>query len=96
MHLPTDEQELYVWMAILTAVYLLVAYGIQWKTKGFSDQDRFALTRVFDATTFAGSIMLLLGLMSPAVLVAIGSTKLFLLIAGFGGAVYGLHALAPR
>jgi hypothetical protein len=34
---------------------------------------------------FAGSAMLLLGLMSPPVLAAIGSTKLFLLIAGFGG-----------
>jgi hypothetical protein len=96
MHLPTDEQELYVWMAIITAVYLLLAYGIQYKLKGFANQDRFALTRVFDATTFAGSAMLLLGLLSPAVLTALGSTKLFLLIAGFGGTVYGLHALAPR
>jgi hypothetical protein len=97
MHLlPTDEQEVYVWMAIITAIYLALAYGIQFKFKGFTNQDRFALTRVFDATTFAGSVMLLFGLMSPPVLVAIGSTKLFLLIAGFGGTVYGLHALAPR
>jgi hypothetical protein len=96
MHLPADEQELYVWMAIITAIYLLLAYGIQYKIKGFAGQDRFALTRVFDATTFSGSIMLLFGLLSPSVLIAIGSTKLFLLIAGFGGTVYGLHALAPR
>jgi hypothetical protein len=97
MHLlPTDEQEVYVWMAGITACYLVVAYSIQYASKGFSNQERFALTRVFDATTFAGSIVLLWGLVSPQVLVAIGSTKLFLLIAGFGGAVYGLHALAPR
>jgi hypothetical protein len=96
MHLPNDEQELYVWIAVITAIYLGVAYLIQFKSKGFADQDRYALTRVFDATTFSGSSMLLLGLMAPNVLVAIGSTKLFLLIAGFGGVVYGLHALAPR
>jgi hypothetical protein len=40
--------------------------------------------------------MLLLGLFSPVVLLAIGDTKPFLLIAGFSGFVYGLHALAPR
>ena len=60
------------------------------------NQERFAFTRVFDATTFSGSIMLLLGLVSPTVLAAIGSTKLFLFIAGFGGTIYGVHALAPR
>jgi hypothetical protein len=96
MHLPADEQEVYVWMVLLAAIYLSLAYIIQYKLKGFAGQDRFALTRVFDATTFAGSVMLLLGFLFPSVLVAIGSTKIFLLIAGLGGTVYGFHALAPR
>lgn len=85
-----------MWMAVITAIYLGIAYAIQYKQKGFSDQDKYALTRVFDGTTFADSSMLLMGLVSPHVLTAIGNTKLFLLIAGFGGVVYGLHALAPR
>jgi formate/nitrite transporter FocA (FNT family) len=96
MHLPTDEQALYVWMAVLAAVYLAAAYAIQFKFKGLSNQDKYALTRVFDATTFAGSTMLLLGLTEPAVLTAIGSTKPFLFVAGFAGITYCLHALKPR
>jgi hypothetical protein len=51
------------------------------------------LTRIFDAGTFSGSIMLLLGLLNDTVLKAIGSTKPFLLIAGLAGVLYGLHAL---
>jgi hypothetical protein len=41
------------------------------------NQERFAFTRVFDATTFSGSIMLLLGLVSPTVLAAIGEHQAF-------------------
>ena len=96
MHLPTDEQELYIWMAVLIGSYLVVAYAIQFWFKGLSNQDKHTLTRVFDATTFAGSVMLLLGVIEPTVLNAIGSTKLFLLVASFAGIIYCLHSLKPR
>jgi hypothetical protein len=76
MHLPSDEQEVYIWIAALTAAYLVVAYCIQYTVKGFSWQDSNQLTRVFDATSFAGSIMLLIGMFAPSVLTAIGSTNL--------------------
>jgi hypothetical protein len=56
---------------------------------------REILTRVFDSATFAGSTMLLIGLMDDGVMKAIGSTRPFLLVAGIAGVAYGLHALAP-
>lgn len=96
MHPPTDEQEVYAWMAVVTALYLAIAYLVQFAFKGFKGQEAFVLTRIFDAATFAGSLLLLWGLVSPVVLAAIGSTKAFLLVAGFGGVIYGLHALKPR
>lgn len=51
---------------------------------------------VFDAGTFAISVMLLWGVFDADVLSAIGSTKPFLLVASFFGILYGLHALGPR
>jgi len=95
-HLPTDENEVYQWIAVITAIYLAVAYSIQYFKKGFQAQDAHQMTRIFDGTTFAGSIMLMLGFFYPTVLKAIGSTHAFLLVAGFGGIIYGLHALRPR
>ena len=50
---------------------------------------------MLDAGTFAISIMLLWGVLDPEVLVAIGSIKPFLLVAGFFGVLYALHALKP-
>jgi hypothetical protein len=94
--LPETEEALFLWMAILCVLYLGAAYYLQYKKdKGFGDE-RFALPRVFDAITFSGSLMLLIGMAAPKVLHAIGSTKLFLLTAGLAGFVYGLHALKPR
>lgn len=95
-HLPKDEHSFYLWVAILMAIYLCAAYLIQYKFKGWSNQDRFAMTRVFDAATFAASMMLLIGIVYPKALDMIGDTELFLLIAGFAAVVYGLHALKPR
>jgi hypothetical protein len=96
MHLPADEGEIYLWIAVITAIYLLVAYSIQWCAKGWSGQDQYAMTRVFDGATFSGSVILLLGFIYPSVLKAMGNTQAFLLVAAFGGIVYGLHALRPR
>jgi hypothetical protein len=51
---------------------------------------------VFDAGSFAISIMLIWGVLDADVLVALGSTKPFLLIAGFFGVLNALHALKLR
>ena len=94
--LPATEEALFLWLLILSVLYLGAAYYFQYrKDKGIGDE-RFALPRIFDAITFSGSLMLLLGMAVPRVLQAIGSTKLFLLTAGLAGLVYGLHALRPR
>jgi hypothetical protein len=83
-------------MAILTALYLLAANGIQWSKSDLATVEKFAYARIFDGITFAGSIVLLLGLAEPRVLAAIGSTKPFLFFAAFAGIIYSLHALRPR
>lgn len=61
------------------------------RTKRF-DPDK-AIARVFDSVTFSSSALLLLGIFEPAVLSLIGSTKMFLLVAGMGGLLYGIHSM---
>lgn len=95
--LPTTEAALYRWIEILTAGYLAVVYVLR-ACRGkalFTEQALQAvLTRIFDAATFAASIMLLIGVADDGTLHAIGTTTPFLLVAGFGGLLYGFHALA--
>lgn len=74
------------------AVYLACRYGLNFFRRQPSDPG----PAVFDAGTFAISAMLLWGVIDDDVLAAIGSTKPFLLVAGFFGILYALHALAPR
>ena len=97
--LPSDEDGLYRWIAGLTTVYLLANYLIRWRhdRQLFSQKSySIMLPKLFDAGTFSASVMLLLGVLDDDVLRAIGSTKPFLLVAGFVGILYGLHALVPR
>lgn len=92
---PTDEASLYRWIFALMAGYLLLTYIVRRiRTGRWTDQsNKFLLTHVFDGATFAGSVTLLWGIMDDDVLKAIGSTKLFLVIAGIAGAIYSIHAL---
>jgi len=46
--------------------------------------------RVFDGLTFAISVLLLIGVVYHSVLVLIGDTTLFLVLAGTVGVVYGI------
>ena len=89
---PKTDESLYAWVVILMAGYLVVRYGLNLRTRRHTDPG----PAVFDAGTFAISVMLLWGVFDPDVLTAIGSTKPFLLVAGFIGILYGLHALFPR
>lgn len=78
--------------------YLAIAYIIQWYRAPqlfFEKSSRSLLTFVFDAATFAGSAMLIFGIIDETVMAAIGSTKPFLLVAGLAGFIYSLHALIP-
>jgi hypothetical protein len=53
------------------------------------------MTTIFDGVTFAGSVMLLIGLLDESALKLLGDTKPFLLVSGFAGVLYSLHALGP-
>jgi hypothetical protein len=50
---------------------------------------------VFDAATFSGSVLLLIGIFDARVLHAIGEVKPYLLIAAFAGLIFTLKALRP-
>ena len=77
------------------AAYLVVSYAIHRVRTGYWGEKRVVGNKVFDAATFAASILLLTGIVYPKVLTAIGSTKGYLLVAGFCGLLNSLHALAP-
>jgi hypothetical protein len=71
--LPGNDTDLYIWTAGLMAVYLVVSYPIyRWKTGDWGRRGIVG-TKVFDAATFAASILLLSGIVYPKVLTAIGS-----------------------
>lgn len=93
--LPTTEDEFYQWSALLMAIYLAIVCLTHWRLKG--NFSAFELVpKVFNSVTFSTSIILLMGVFYPAVLTAIGTTKPFLLVAGFIGLGYGLMALRPK
>jgi hypothetical protein len=92
--LPADEDSFYRWILILMVVHLVTAYGIHVvRNKKFPDWRGEVMTRVFDSATFASSVMLIAGIVQPKILLLIGSTKPFLLVAGVAGVLYGVHAL---
>jgi hypothetical protein len=93
--LPGNETDLYIWTAGLMAVYLVVSYPIYRVKTGHWGRRSIVGSKVFDAATFAASILLLIGIAYPKVLTAIGSTKGYLLVAGFCGLLNSLHALFP-
>jgi uncharacterized membrane protein len=94
--LPKTEDNFYFSAVVLTAVHLLVGYAIEIATRREWPDTGLIITRVFDASTFAGSTLLLIGIFVPSVLKAIGSVKPFLLFASFIGVIYSIHALKPR
>lgn len=74
------------------ALHLVIAYISCWRrTNGFEPER--TINRVFDSVTFSSSSLLLVGIFDPQVLILIGSTKIFLLVAGVGGFLYGLHSM---
>jgi len=95
MRLPADEDDFYLWILCLIVGYVILAYAISFFRKNKMNQGNFGPARVFDGSTFAGSFMLLMGIVQPDLMKVIGSTKPFLLVSGLVGIVYSLHALWP-
>jgi len=54
------------------------------------------MARLSDAATFAGSLLLLFGILNPLTLKALGDTTAFLVIAGGGGILYALEQLTDE
>jgi len=101
LRLPTTENGLYGWTLILTVAYIVAAYLVRAvyllrKKKGLRPSAQFFASKLFDGVTFSGALMLLGGVFSPPLLVLIGSTKPFLIIASLAGIGYSIHALFPE
>lgn len=86
---PTTEHKLYVWIALLMAVYFFAAIAVA-RIRGIrhNDPGKVAIERTYNAGTWAGSLMIFAGVLDPAVLAAIGSLQPFLLVAAFAGISY--------
>ena len=79
------------------AFYLLGRYALAgcFRLAGQQTAELNIAGVVFDAATFAGSLLLLVGIYEPKVLRAIGEVKLYLLCAAFAGIIFTLKALRP-
>lgn len=72
--------------------YMIVAYLCRQFLHEPESQKSF-VTILFDAATFAGSFMLLWGIWDSKILVLLGNTKFFLVVAGLAGVIYSLTTL---
>jgi hypothetical protein len=73
-----------IWILAIAVLYLL-AKAIRQKPVNAQ--------AVLDATSFAGSIIVLLAVVDKDTLQALGDSTVFLITAGLIGAVYGIPAL---
>jgi len=74
--------------------YLIVALLLnQWRFNKFEHQTKGFINHIFDGATFALSLALFVGVFDPNVLTLLGSTKVFLMIAGLAGIGYGIRSL---
>ena len=79
-----------MWFLALVALY---AFGRKAVAGLHGHPAATNMARLSDATTFAGSLLLLAGLVHPATLKAVGDTTAFLAIAGIGGLFYSAEQL---
>lgn len=94
--LPTKISELNGWIIVLTGMYLALSYTIHgcrcYLREDYSLPAHHA-KRLFDGVTFAGSIMLLIGIFNPPVLDLIENKSLYLAIAAAAGLGYSIRAI---
>ncbi len=82
---PETTSGVWAWFLAVFVLYMLVRKGVA-RLRGARAATNMA--RLSDATTFAGSLLLLVGVVHPATLKAVGDTTGFLIIAGVGGLLY--------
>jgi hypothetical protein len=79
-----------IWILGLSTAYLLFA---AWIRRGATRPKPIDGQTVFDAATFATSLMLLASVIDEQTAKAFGDSTLYLIIAGLAGAVYAIRAL---
>jgi uncharacterized membrane protein len=82
---PTTSEGVWAWFLAIVVVYILTRKGVARLRGGTAPTN---MARLSDAATFAGSLLLLLGVLHPSTLKAIGDTTAFLIIGGAGGFFY--------
>jgi hypothetical protein len=90
IHIPNDQSEFYLWLICLLAGDLAIMFFVQLVIFGRSFSGIDMVGRVFDGLTFAISVLLLMGVVYHSVLLLIGDTTPFLVVAGAVGVVYGI------
>lgn len=99
---PVSEAEVYAVVLVLAAVYIVVSFalGRYRRPPPFlgerGQKPHLRMDRVFDGATFGASVVLLMGIFDPQIIVHLGNTKMFLVIAGLSGIVYSLYALVTK
>jgi hypothetical protein len=88
--LPRNETEFYLWAFLLIILYVVFSSAVH-LARGRRKYEIPAL--VFDAATFSGSVLLLIGVViDREVLRLMGDTTWFLIIAGVVGLIYTIQA----
>jgi hypothetical protein len=87
---PNTPDGVWAWFLAILIVYILVRKGVA-RLRGSIARTNMA--RLSDAATFAGSLLLLVGIVHPATLKAVGDTTAFLIIGGAGGFYYAAEQL---
>jgi len=87
---PETTEDVWVWFTAVFIVYLIVRKGAVGLRGGQAPTN---MARLSDAATFAGSLVVLIGIVHPATLKAVGDTTGFLIMAGVGGFFYGAEQL---
>jgi hypothetical protein len=82
---PETASGVWAWFLAVFVLYTLVRKLVA-RLRGRRAPTNMA--RLSDAATFAGSLLLLVGIVHPATLKAVGDTTGFLVIAGVGGLLY--------
>ena len=82
---------------MLMAVYVVASYVAAWlrSPQLLAQRRHYYMPVIYDAVTFTGSSTVLMGIIDPNVLVLLGDTTLFLLIAAVGGLLHAFLSLWP-
>jgi hypothetical protein len=87
---PETTNGVWAWFLGVFVLYMFARKGVA-RIRGHRAPTNMA--RLSDAATFAGSLLLLVGIVNPVTLKAVGDTTGFLIIAGVGGLLYAVEQL---